>query len=551
LYTPVNQTPPHDRSAVRQTSRWRRWLRTPIKAAVVGPYLLAAFAVAAYVMLAIAVWRLTPLVPPRYPLLPQSAVRALSPDDRLIVLLKDGVLSLWDLETGRHAARLTGQFTPSVRCDFSPDSCWLSTCDEGTIHVWAAHSGEPGAHQFSVTLSDKKLFDPTVAFSPDSKLLAFTSASDGPAIKVWDVAGRVEHAATAGPSTGLHFSPDAKLLAFERTESKPDQPAWGRIYVWNLVSREMQVLDREAQPLRLLAFAPDGRTLAAAQRSRFQWTGGFEVKLWNIEPPAVKRVWKVQRGAALFRITPDGKSLVLQNREPGGDDWELTMLDLEEPTGNDLSVPRLQPVLASGSSISTDGKLLARFLKPSSDPPAILELPDLQRKTPLSPLPQEQRLVGGAFSPDSRWLALLGRPTTKQAANWLEAGLQRLFKKAHHETELHLYETATGLHRGAIPVQLGSGNRFTSDSRLLIVTGPGQTPTVWELPLRRRWAQLLVSWTGLLIPVVAGWWLYRRGARAVPSTSSPFNRDLRGRTLADGGGAVADPGGSDTGKVWP
>jgi hypothetical protein len=272
--------------------------------------------------------------------------------------------------------------------------------------------------------------------------------------------------------------------------------------------------------LRLLAFAPDGATLATADQSRYQWDGDYEVKLWHLNPPAVRRVWRVPRGAGLLRFTADGNSVLVQNRQPLGDEWEVTVFDAAVDPGKNGAASPPQPIVTPASAVSPDNRLLVRFIQPAPPPPEFVDLPGLQTRTPLRPLPEGQRLSAGEFSPDAKLFALWGQKIAKPPSNWLETWLERTVKKSRNETNLHLYDTATGCHRGTVPGVIGPRIRFSSDSRLLVVLGQGQTPTVWELPLRRRWLQLCLSWGGLVTLLIASWWLYRR-RRALLANRQP------------------------------
>jgi WD40 repeat protein len=120
----------------------------------------------------------------------------------------------------------------------------------------------------------------TLAFSPDGKLFAAGSLTDG--IMLFDVmTGRNVGGLPPdmeSPSSALEFSPDSKLLAEGRLD--------GTIVLWDLSSQhEVQRLKGHQQNLSTLAFAPNNKLLASGS--------------WD----KTVRIWEISSGKSLATLT--------------------------------------------------------------------------------------------------------------------------------------------------------------------------------------------------------------------------------------------------------
>src|SRR4029077_6596094 len=106
-------------------------------------------------------------------------------------------------------------------------------------------------------------------------------------LRIWKLESKdgLEHAALhvrAGPP---RFSPDSKNLVFETREGGggAEPPSTGKVRVWDVVSgKDVPWFEKEAKPLRRLAFSPDGRSLATGERKRKDWNGPYEVNIWDL-----------------------------------------------------------------------------------------------------------------------------------------------------------------------------------------------------------------------------------------------------------------------------
>jgi WD40 repeat protein len=120
-----------------------------------------------------------------------------------------------------------------------------------------------------------------VTFTSDSKFLAYSVrvANDKVAkdlqneVKLWNVSTQKEQRAFKGHPGGggcsLAFSPDDKLLAVGCTEAT--------VKVWDVATgKEIATLEGPGGAVNVVAFSPDGKTLASS------YAGHPEIRLWEV-----------------------------------------------------------------------------------------------------------------------------------------------------------------------------------------------------------------------------------------------------------------------------
>ncbi len=160
-----------------------------------------------------------------------------SPDGRrLATTSHDGVVRLWDAQSGREAAPLEGHGPKVAQIQFSSDGSFLASASvDGTVRLWDASSGA------ATTVFETEADLRDALFSPDGKLL-LAMLNDNTA-RLWKTDG-TEIRGLPGPEIRISaesFSPDGRLIAigsFWRSGA-------------NLVNRKREIYRHDEGPRRV------------------------------------------------------------------------------------------------------------------------------------------------------------------------------------------------------------------------------------------------------------------------------------------------------------
>lgn len=283
-----------------------------------------------------------------------SAVVALafSPDSKTLASASyDGTLRAWDMTSGRERATL-GEYRGCLGCvAFSPDGKTLAS---GVI-------GSPGAFP---DLYDVKLWDVTaakmrtslrgtdhvhsVAFSPDGKTLA--SVNGAQTVTLWDLATNSERVTLEGHTKedkesdypvysvmSVAFSPDGKTLAAANRDMS--------VKVWDVATSRRSTLSGHTHAVYSVAFSPDGKTLASA-------SGDKTVRLWDLATNRERATFKGHtESVKSAAFSPDGRILASASYDKTVKLWDVA-------TGEErATLKRIHTV--KSVAFSPDGRMLA------------------------------------------------------------------------------------------------------------------------------------------------------------------------------------------------
>ena len=201
---------------------------------------------------------------------------------------------MFDMATGTGNARY-GHINVAHSTSFSPDGRALATAaKDGIVRLWDVNTGQEINRFLAATDESTAIF--IVTFSPDGALLA---CGWGDSVILWDVATGGEFARFDNPirypTLTLEFSPDGRTLAEGRGDG---------IVVWGVATGARIATPVNQLGNAVVSYAPDGRTIASGSRDGM-------VRLWDASTLTQIAAANTPRGFRIWSISysPDGTIL--------------------------------------------------------------------------------------------------------------------------------------------------------------------------------------------------------------------------------------------------
>jgi WD40 repeat protein/serine/threonine protein kinase len=338
-----------------------------------------------------------------------------------------GEVRLWDLETERELGILEASERGVWALTFSPAGNTIAGGDfKGAVRLWDAMTGKVKA-----ILDRPNKTVRALAFAPQGRALLAVGYENCPAL-IWDLQTKVVSEFPSSPERdgvgSLAFAPDGKTLAAAYLGVRP---AAGHIVLWELTPAGKKVAIQKAAtlhghkgPVRALAFTPRGETLASAGEAP---NGPGEIKLWDVKSRREKAILHAHTDAVTsLAIDRHGRLLA-----SGGEDNTVRLWDLDAPREPLASLGGHLDKVA-GLAFSPDGKTLA-----SGSWDQTVKLWDVSRARGSELLSgAEQLLHAVTFSPDGKTLVAVGGDKGRpgERIHWnLATGRSKRYPRTHDQ----------------------------------------------------------------------------------------------------------------------
>jgi WD40 repeat protein len=301
-----------------------------------------------------------------------------SPDGKQIAISDYDTTRLWNAATGRLRLRLKGGLlTQQGRQVYWPDTHSLATRVKPGVRSWDAATGR----QRATLACDGSYYAQIVSWSPDGQQLV---VDNGTSLGLWDVRSGTRRETLAKPECPLEdlaWSPAGTRIAGLGLGGDD-------LFLWDATTGRLCATP-EVSWVRVMAWAPDGRTLATGSHKG-------EVDLW--EGATGERRGSLpgdKENVEALAWSPDGKTLAVQT---GG---ATTLWDVAARTRRATLPDASAPLVWR-----PDGRVLATNAGPGDDLVILWDARSGRRMASLPFLVAPISDGGIAWSPDGKTIAV-------------------------------------------------------------------------------------------------------------------------------------------------
>jgi WD40 repeat protein len=252
----------------------------------------------------------------------------------LVTASKDGLVRLWDMNTGSRLALLRGH-TDTVRTAmFSPKGHKILTASiDGTARLW-----DVATTQELFTFQGHTNKVEQAAFSPDGQRII--TASDDNTARIWNVADGKTLFILEGHEQGVQYT------TFSNDGKRVVTVSWDHTArLWNAeTSEEIAVLAGHENMIEHAAFSPDDQYIVTTSWDK-------TARLWDAETGLERLVLKGHRnGVAYAAFSPDGEYIITTS-------WDTSVRLWDTKNGESLW-ERKHLACVHHAAFSPDGQLI-------------------------------------------------------------------------------------------------------------------------------------------------------------------------------------------------
>lgn len=360
--------------------------------------------------------------------------------------------------------------------------------------------------------------------------LCLALVATGLAVGQWQNAVTARHQAqsrqlAAQSSALLHSEPDlAALLAVHAYRTSPTREATTAVYAAAALPLRKRLIGG-TEPVGSLALSPDGHTLVTHSRNG-------KIRIWELPGGRLRHTYTEHSVSEVVAFSPDGRTLAVATAGDSGGGLALW----DPVTGRTLRTFAVPDGAVRGMAFSPDGRTVAAA---SALAVRVWDVATGRTRHRFTSHPDPQAV---AFGPDGRTVAVAGRDglvrvrdvatgrirtTHDSQVEGVSVGFSpdgRTYAVVRTDGSVQLRETASGIVRHTfndVPVGLNEV-AFAPDGRTVAVPGPGDTVRLWDTASGAAVATVTVGHRGRGVIQVA---LDTDGRTLV--TSSNLDPDVR------------------------